>query len=127
MVRKRHNEVMILGVIFLLLGLLLFFLDGKDSILWSQNLTDHSSANSVVIVRDSEGPVAILDAPTKKERINHNAADDPAFKGTRESQSEGSLREFLGLYDADPITALKIIFLAAGGILLAVSYIKVKS
>lgn len=130
MARKSHNNVLILGVVFLIAGAVLFIAGGNASTLRFGNsggFSSEVSGNRVLVIRDSDGEVAgqIL-SPYSRDRINHNAADDPAFQNLEGGPEEGSLGEFLGLYDFNLMTAFTILFLVAGSLLVIVSNIRFK-
>lgn len=129
MLRRRHNEVRILGVVLLLAGILMEFFDGQNSFLRAMSLpSENTSPREIIIVKgDDDQARFVISQSGVHQRINHNAADDPAFRKTAEDPSGESLWEFLGIYDADLGTAIKVIFLAGGLILLAISFIKPKA
>ena len=128
MARKRHNSVLILGVLFLLIGTGLFFAGGRSASFHrgrANAFTSDDDGTKVLIIRDGDGEIAgQIYAPSGREQINHNAADDPAFQGLEGGPKEGSFGDFLGLYDFNIMTAFTIIFMSAGGILVLISSIK---
>ena len=132
MARRRYNNVLILGTILLIIGGGLFLAGRKGATLRlfkrPNIVTTEQSRDKVFIIRDSEGEISgQFYAPVGREHINHNAADDPAFDGVESSAAaEGSAGGFLGMYDFNFLNALTIIFLAAGGLLLFVSNIRLQ-
>ena len=128
MVRKRHNNVLILGTILLLIGGGLFLAGRKGATLRFKRpnvITMEQSRERVFVMRDSEGEISgQIYAPIAREHINHNAADDPAFQGLDSRHADGSTGDFLGMYDFNLLNALTIIFLSAGGLLVIASRIR---
>ena len=128
MVRRRYNNVLILGMILLLIGggLFLAGLNGARLRLKRPDVvTMEQSWERVFIMRDIEGEISgQVYAPIAHEHINHNAADDPAFQGIDRRHANGSSGDFLGMYDFNLLNALTIIFLSSGGLLVIASRIR---
>ena len=107
---KKHNDVLILGVLFLLLGVGMLLLDGNVK-LFSGRQSDEfgSSPGRIVLLRDAEGEVLGFTEIGAGDRID--------YKAMNESQG----------YVFDFSNALTILFFTAGGLLLLASGIKVRS
>lgn len=107
---KKHNDVLILGVVFLLLGVGMLLL-GRGGGLFSGIRKDDfaSSPGRVVLLRDSEGEVMGITEIGAAEHIDYNAVNEP----------QGYVFDFSN--------ALTILFFTAGGLLLLASGIKVRS
>lgn len=126
MASKKHNEVMILGVVFLLLGFAMLLLNGNGNLLFGRQQDDFtSSPGRFVLLKDAEGEIVGAADIGAHERVHLGAADDPAFNGSADEPGSSSMSGFLRIYDFDFIKALMIIFFAAGSLLVLVSNIRI--